>query len=111
MRDATHDHRQHPCPPGVADPGVRVAARGPRMDPIIDGAGAAPGLERLLAHLRAVVTQHVRSRRAAGVPVERVLPELRALVREAEAREGWRDSSDALLARVYGWGVDAYEGR
>jgi hypothetical protein len=68
----------------------------------------SPELLRRLAHLRATVTRYVWGRRAAGVPVERVLPEVKGLVREAMAREGWCDPSDTLLAPVVRWAITAY---
>jgi hypothetical protein len=44
------------------------------------------------------------------VPVERVLPEVKCLVREAESCEGWRDPSDALMAHAVRWSIEAYYG-
>lgn len=78
---------------------------------------AAPGdgepepageLARLVAHLQSTVTSYVRERRREGVPVERVIPEVKCLVREAESCEGWRDPADTLMAQVVRWSIQAY---
>ena len=80
--------------------------------PLADAAGVldAPSAElvRLLDHLRRTVGRHVRERRAAGLPIERVLPEVKGLVREATALEGWFDSADTLMAHVVRWIILAY---
>src|SRR5205085_900167 len=68
----------------------------------------ADELPELLANLRSSVTRHVGERRAAGVPIARVIPEVRCLVREAESCESVREPSDALLAQVIRWTVAAY---
>ena len=82
------------------------------LAPLADAAGVldAPSTElvRLLAHLRSTLDGYVRERRAAGVPVERVLPEVKGLVREASALEGWFDGNDTLTAQVVRWTMTAY---
>jgi ABC-type transporter Mla subunit MlaD len=90
-----------------------AAAREPATgSPLADAAGAldAPSAElaRLLGHLRSTVGRYVRERRAAGLPVERVLPEVKGLVRAAWAPEEWFDSADALTTQVVGWTITAY---
>ena len=67
-----------------------------------------PEVRRLLARMESSVAGYVRARRAAGVTVERVLPEVKCLVREAESCEGWRDPSDALLAHAVRWSIETY---
>jgi hypothetical protein len=79
-------------------------------------AGAADALRALVGHLdqlRATLTRYVGERRDAGAPVERVLPEVKGLVREAAAREAaaralWVDTADALVAQVVRWTIAAY---
>jgi hypothetical protein len=68
----------------------------------------SPELCRLLVHLRSTVTAYVVARRTDGIPIERVMPEMKCLVREAESCEAWRDPSDQLLAEVVRWGIEAY---
>ena len=67
-----------------------------------------PELTRLLHHLQTTVTSFVHARRAAGAAVDRVVPEVVCLVRESESCEGWRDSSERLMAQVVRWSIDAY---
>jgi hypothetical protein len=62
----------------------------------------------LLGHLRLAVGRHVCDRRQAGAPIERVLPEVKGLVREAAAREGCHDPADALMQQVVGWTITAF---
>jgi hypothetical protein len=68
----------------------------------------SPALARRLLQLRASVECYVRGRRAAGVPVERVIPEVERLVREAARRERWPGAVDALLAPVARWTAEAH---
>jgi hypothetical protein len=68
----------------------------------------SPAFPRLLQHLQTTVTSFVHARRAAGVAVERVVTEVVCLVRESESCEGWRDSSERLMAQVVRWSIDAY---
>jgi hypothetical protein len=65
---------------------------------------------RLLGNLRSTVDGHVRERREAGLPVERVLREVKGLVREASVLEGWFDpaAADTLMAQVVRWTIMAY---
>lgn len=65
-------------------------------------------LLRLMGQLQATVTRYVGERRAAGAPVERVLPEVKGLVREAASAEGWFDPTDALMAQVVRWTIAGY---
>jgi hypothetical protein len=88
-----------------------AGTRGPLAD--VDDAGMLLGapsgeLMRLLGQLRSTVGCYVRERREAGLPVERVLPEVKGLVREASALEGWCDPADTLMAQVVRWTVVAY---
>ena len=73
--------------------------------------GPSPELARLLAALRASVVRYVHERRAAGTPVERIVPELKSLVREAATREQWRDAGDTLREQVVRWAIAAYYDR
>ena len=66
-------------------------------------------LVALLADLRVSVTNYVSRRRAQGAPVERVLPEVRCLVREAESCERWLDPEDTLLSQAERWSLEAYQ--
>jgi hypothetical protein len=80
--------------------------------PHAEGAGVldAPSAELvgLLGRLRSTVGRHVRARREDGLPVERALSEVKGLVREASALDGWYDSADALMAHVVRWAIAAY---
>jgi hypothetical protein len=69
---------------------------------------ASPELVRLLVHLRSMIACHVGALRSAGAPVERVLVEVKSLVREAVALEAWYDPSDALMGQVVHWTISAY---
>ena len=79
----------------------------PTDRPVLGGTRRAR-IARLLEDLQTTVVSFVHARRAAGVPVERVLPEVVCLVRESESCEGWRDSSERLMAQVVRWSIDAY---
>jgi hypothetical protein len=90
---------------------VIAAARHPgRLGPADDvvAPAAAPELVRLLEHLRSTVVLYVRDRRAEGAPVERVLPEVKALVREAASCEQWFDPADSLMGQAVRWVIEAY---
>lgn len=65
-------------------------------------------LARLLGHLRTTVARYVGDRRQAGAPIQRVLPEVKGLVREAVAYEAWYDPAEALMQQVVGWTIAAY---
>jgi hypothetical protein len=65
-------------------------------------------LVRLLAQLRASITVHVGRLRDDGVPPERMLPQVKVLVQETMAAEGWQDPSNTLLAQVVRWSIEAY---
>ena len=79
---------------------------------LADAAGAleVPSAELvgLLGRLESTVGRFVRGRRDRGLPVERVLSEVKGLVREASALDGWCDPADTLMARVVGWTIMAY---
>ena len=77
-----------------------------RADAAHDGSAAT--LAQLLGDVRTVVACYVHERRAAGVPVERVLVAVKALVREARAIERWDDPDGALMAQVVGWTIASY---
>lgn len=83
-----------------------------RRGPLADAGGTldAPSAElvRLLGHLRSAVDDHVRERREAGLPVERVLREVKGHVRDASALRGWFDPADSLMARAVRWTIMAY---
>lgn len=66
----------------------------------------------LLAELRAVVRGEVRARRGQGTPPERVLMQVKTLLRDAMILEGWLDRAaiDALTALAVSWTIDAYYG-
>ena len=68
----------------------------------------SPELVRLLAQLRSTVTRFTHERRAAGAAVERVVPEVKCLVREAASCERWVDPGDTLTARTVRWAIEAY---
>jgi hypothetical protein len=81
--------------------------------PVATGAAApAPPpsaeLVALLDRLRAAVGRYVGGRRRAGAPVERVLPEVKGLAREAVAYAGWHDPAEALMRQVVGWTIAAF---
>lgn len=80
-------------------------AREPGPDTILV---QAPRLAALLDVDRQRVLDHVRRRRAEGASIERVIPELRCLVREAQSCEACCDPTDLLMAVVIGWAVESY---
>jgi hypothetical protein len=99
----------------AVDEAVTLGARASAVALTRAGAGAAavaaapsPALVGHLGHLRATLTRYVGERRDAGAPVERVLPEVKDLVREAAARELWFDTDDALMGQVVRWTIAAY---
>lgn len=113
MPDATPASR-----PAASD---RLAGRSARRDPmrrpiarVAAGAPLAicdaptPELTRLLGHLHTTVTHFVHARRADGIAMDRVIPEVVCLVRESESCEGWRDRSERLMALVVRWSIAAY---
>lgn len=91
----------------------RAAAQSGRPAPAGGGTGTATpsrALEQLLEQLRATLACFVEARRAAGAPVERVIPEVKALVREAAAHERWYDPTEQLMTQVVRWTIAAYYG-
>jgi hypothetical protein len=90
-------------PLGVA--GAVAASAAPLGDPVD---APSPELVRRLTHLRSTVSRYARERREAGVPVERVIPEVKGLVREAASGEGWVDPAETLMAEVVRWAITAY---
>ena len=79
----------------------RVVER-PRLQ--ADGATArdepSPELAPLLSHLRSTLASYVGEQREAGVPVERVLVEVKGLVRQAASLERWFDPTDTLMGQA-----------
>ena len=67
-----------------------------------------PELLRVLSRLRTQLTRYVARRRAAGVPIERVLPEVKCLVRESQSVERWADPAGTLMAQIVRWSITAY---
>jgi aminoglycoside phosphotransferase (APT) family kinase protein len=65
-------------------------------------------LARLLAELHATLAGYVDGRRAAGAPIERVIPEVKALVRLARAQEAWCDPAETLMEQVVRWSIATY---
>ena len=86
--------------------GDAVTSVSPEHEPGPDD--RSPDLAPLFAVVRQRVALHVRQRRGEGAPLERVVPELRCLVREAQSSEGWHDPTDVLMAVVVGWAVETY---
>ena len=86
------------------------ASGGARADgaPLAIADAPSPELTRLLRHLQTTITHFVHARRAAGIAVDRVIPEVVCLVRESESCEGWRDRSERLMTQVVRWSIDAY---
>ncbi len=111
MSDATTPMTPPPSEPG---PGARPrppASSGPNARRPDAALVESPGLAMLLEVARQRIEAHVRQRRGRGASIERVIPELRCLVREAQSCEEWDDPDDVLMAVVAGWAVDAYVGR
>lgn len=87
------------------------AAMGSRLAATGDTASsehASADLTRLLEQLRTAVARYVGERRLAGAPIERVLPEVKGLVREAVAHDEWHDPAAALMQQVVGWTIATY---
>ena len=94
-----------PIPPVLVVPPLALAA------PLADARNSSEveaELADLLADLHLCVVNYVYRRRAEGAPVERVLPEVRCLVREAESCERWSDPDDLLVAQAERWSREAY---
>jgi hypothetical protein len=68
----------------------------------------SPELARLLAMVRTEVTRYVVARRGVGAPIERVLPEVKCLVRASQVYERWDDPRDTLMTQVVHWVIGAY---
>jgi hypothetical protein len=105
------DSRAHSA--SSARPLERAAAcvdGSPAVGATPDAALVAPSAELalLLARLQEAVAQYVAARRADGTPMERVLPEVQCVVREAESADGTFAGSEALLGQVMRWAVAAY---
>ena len=84
-----------------------AAGSGERSSETNDGASAH--LVDRLRRLRATIAAHVAERRGGGVPVERLLAEVRTLVREAASCEHATDPSDTLLRCTSQWAAAAYD--
>ena len=92
-------------------PPVRAAAPRTMAAPLADTrivSGVESELADLLADLHLCVINYVYRRRAEGASVERVLPEVRCLVREAESCERWNDPDDLLVTQAERWSREAY---
>jgi hypothetical protein len=77
---------------------------------LVAGLGVAtPELAGLLVRLRETVARYVAERRADGACLERVLPEVRCIVREAESADGGFAASEALMRQVLRWAAAAYD--
>jgi hypothetical protein len=84
--------------------------------PVASG-DAAPSMQAssadliaLLDQLRTAVVRYVADRREAGAPIQRVLPEVKGVMREAGAYEGWHDPAEVLMRQVVGWTIVAFYG-
>jgi hypothetical protein len=110
MRDTTPDPRSTPLPPSLLVGATRWAADESTEEHPDAAAVPSRELVRLLTDLRAKLAEHVAGRRAAGASPERIIGEVRCLVREAESYEGWRDPSDALMSHAVRWSIEAYYG-
>lgn len=121
-RDA--DDAGEPVGPRLHDERVRRALHtvravdtrppGARMPAHDAGGPAEPQpavLTGALAALRASVTMLVCARRAEGVPIQRVLPELKALVRHAEPALSGLETLTMLTEQVVRWAIEAYYDR
>jgi hypothetical protein len=87
---------------------MRNARRDAMRDATSDHHAPSAELVHLMGRVRVLVVSYVRWRRAAGAPVERVLPEIEGLVRQAAASEGWLDPAESLAAEVVRWSIEAY---
>ena len=77
----------------------------------VDGGPRGPGpadIDGLVAQLHATISAYVRERRAADVALDRVLREVRDLVRDAELLEGRPDELGVLMGQVVRWTIAAY---
>jgi hypothetical protein len=72
-----------------------------------DGA-PEPELAPLLVQLRGSLATLVGVLREEGQPIERVIPRVKALVREAARAERWPGPLDVLVARVVRWTIETY---
>jgi hypothetical protein len=99
------------APEAVPEDATERAAQAWRLPatcPVVPAEEPSVELSRLLHRLRTTVARYVGDRCRAGAPVQRVLPEVRSLVREAVAYEGWYDPGETLMEQVVGWAVAAY---
>jgi hypothetical protein len=94
---------RHDAPGWVNTPGRKGSLA------LDQAAGSETDVPTLLREARASIVEHVRLRRSEGASAERVVAELRCLVREAESCEEWHDEHDSLMARVVVWALDAYD--
>lgn len=69
---------------------------------------SSPVLRECLVGLRDAVEGYVGRRRDEGTPVERVLAEVKTLVRRAEGCDLSREATDALMPQVVLWGIHAF---
>jgi hypothetical protein len=111
VRDADGQAVPRAAPEAVSEDATERAAQAWRLPPALPVAPAGePSVEliRLLDRLQTTVARYVGERRRAGAPVQRVLPEVRGLVRAAVADEGWYDPGETLMEQAVGWAVAAY---
>jgi hypothetical protein len=96
----------------MRDAAERAATQGrpPAPGGVASSGHASADQSRLLDALRTAVARYVCERRRAGAPIERVLPEVKGLVREASAHEGWHDRAATLMEQVVGWTIATYYG-
>lgn len=76
--------------------------------PSRDENAEAPALVGLLAALRAGVSVYVCGRRQECVPIWRVLPEVKALIREADPEVAHLATLAPLVDQVVRWTIEAY---
>ena len=88
-------------------PGTRPGRAGAHAVPVRHAA-RSPSPGEHLAALRAAVTDHAGLRRAAGIPLEGVLAEVRVLARGSPHLVGTPDEVAALMARLRLWSLAAY---
>lgn len=71
-------------------------------------AAPPPELVPLLAQLRASVAAYVCRLRDDGVPPERAIAGVKAVVQEARSPDGRLAGPDQLMAQVVRWSIEAY---
>ncbi|HEY0776997.1 MAG TPA: hypothetical protein VGD56_03430 [Gemmatirosa sp.] len=87
-------------------PGGRTASRVGTQQRANDA--PAPGLVGLLAALRTSVCAYVCTRRSAAAPIWHILPEVKALVFQADPDRGYSDTLELLTAHAVRWTIEAF---